>query len=355
MHLKGVVLAAALMFVIRSAAATAGVTQIQSDPQKEFKHRPSGIVLAATAMGLPRISLAQFDDKQLDVAAEFRSADNKEITTVFIFRKVTGDVPLWFDRIQRTVEMRDTLMTPTVIVASAAFTPVGQANARGLRAVYAAGAPPWKSSGAALTITGGWYVAVRASSQTLAPEQLLARIEQAFAAIKWPKEKVTAPLAVPIADCARALQQPQTPAKPVADDSASILLNAIAPSVAREHPEEQTAAPQWCRDPRILPGVGVYRPNEANDRYLIAFQDAGRGIWVAPNAMAGLLAKSEGKDQLSYMVELIEIDRDVGFGSFDSLPGVAQALEISRTGARKYSTTTWGKGSNIEINSDAIK
>jgi hypothetical protein len=354
MRIRGIALAAALVFVLTSAGATAAGTPIQADPQKEFKHRPSGINLAAAAAGLPRTSLAQYDDKELDVAAEFRSPDTKEDTTIFIFRKVTGDVPLWFDRIQRTVEMRGTFATPSAVIPPAAFTPAGQPNARALRVVYSAGAPPWKSSGAALTMVGDWYVAVRASSQTLTPEQLLARIQQTFTAIKWPKEKAAAPLAVPIADCANTLQQPQTPANALPDDGASILLNAIAPSVAREHPAKEDVAPHWCRDPRILPDVGVYRPNEATDRYLIAFQDAGRGIWVMPNEMGDLLAKGQGKDRTSYTVEFIEIDRQMGFGSFDSLPSVAQALEISR-GPHKYSTTTWGKGSNIEIDPEAMK
>jgi hypothetical protein len=77
MRIRGIALAAALVFVLTSAGATAAGTPIQADPQKEFKHRPSGINLAAAAAGLPRTSLAQYDDKELDVAAEFRSPDTK--------------------------------------------------------------------------------------------------------------------------------------------------------------------------------------------------------------------------------------------------------------------------------------
>jgi hypothetical protein len=301
------------------------------------------------------VSVVQYDDKQLDFAADFQTPDQKEITTVYIFRKVTGDVPLWFDRIQHTVEARANLASPTLAVPPSAFTPAGQSNSRALRAVYAPGGPPWKSSAAALTTTGDWFVAVRASSQTLAPEQLLARLEQTFAAIKWPSEKVAAPVAVPIAACPTALRQASEDAKPVDDDDSALLLNAILPSAVANHPEEQPVPQHWCRDPLTMRNVGVYRPDEASDRYLVAFQDAGRGIWVAPNTMAALLANEDGKDELNYMVELIEMDRHVGFGSFKTLPSVAQALWLADHGTRKYSTTTWGKNTNVEINSDAIK
>jgi hypothetical protein len=351
-----ILLFAALIAGAAPVPAVAGVTPIQANPQKPFKHKPSGIVIDAAAAGIPRVSVEQFDDKQLDFAAEYRTADNHEITTVFIFRKVSGDVPLWFDRIQRVIEGRDVLASPTTAIPVAAFTPAGQPNARALRAVYAAGAPPFKSSAAALTTTGDWYVAVRASSQTLTPEQLLARVEQTFAGIKWPREKVGAPDAVPIGDCAVPLKEPAQDAKPAREDLAAILLNATAASVDKETLKAIQSQPQrWCRDAMKLPTAGVYRPDGASDRYLIAFQDAGRGMWVAPNAMAGLLTKSKGHEELTYMVELIDIDRHIGFGSFETMPGPAQTLWLQEHGTRKYSASTWGKGSNIEIDSDAVK
>jgi hypothetical protein len=338
-------------------AAVADVTEIKADPQKSFKHRPSGIVLSALAAGIPRSVVEQFDDKQLDFAAEFRTADDKEITTVYIFRNVTGDVPLWFDRIQRTIEARDVLANPTVAVPAASFTPAGQPNARALRVVYVPGASPWTSTAAALTSIGDWYVAIRASSQTLSPEQMLVRLEESFAAIKWPKEKVAAPNAYLIADCPNTLVQ-NADAEPVKDDGSVILMSALAGNVGEALKAAGEVKPaRWCRDAYTTAGAGLYRPDGANDRYFIAFQDAGRGIMVQPNGLAGILAgaKNYAPAPLTYMVELIEIDRRIGFGSFATLPNVAQTLKLPETGTRKYSASTWGKGSNIEINADAMK
>lgn len=355
MSFKKGVLAAALIAAAAPIPATAQVNHIQADPQKEFKHRPSGIVIAATAAGIPRTVVEQFDDKQLDFAAEFRTSDDHEITTVYIFRKVTGDVPLWFDRIQRAIGARTVLASPTIAIPVAAFTPAGQSNARALRAVYSAGAPPFKSSGAALTTTGDWFVAVRASSQSLTPEQLLVRIAQTLAAIKWPREKVAAPDAYVMSDCANALPQ-SVDATPVKDDDAVILASALSASVGKTLAEKgMVETSRWCRDPFKTADAGVYRPNGALDRYFVAFQDAGRGLMVTPNGLAGILMGASGNAPPTYMVELIDIDRHVGFGSFQTLPPPPQAIWLDEHGTRKYSASTWGKGSNIEINTDAVK
>ena len=344
----------ALLSGVVSSPAAADVTPIKVGRDKPFKHKPSGIVIAEAAAGIPRVSVGQFDNKQLDVIVDFRDATQSEITTIYVFRNVAGDVPLWFDRIQRTIETKKSLGAVTLPIPAAAFTPAGQTTARGLRAVYSASGSNWKSSAAALTSIGEWYVSVRASSATLTPEQLLARIEQTFAAIRWPKEKAQAAAVAPVAACPTALTQGED-AQPVKDDGALVLMSALTATVGEALGSAGKLDPQlWCRDPFKIEAAGVYRPNGAADRYLIAFQDAGRGIWVAPNGLAGLLQGAKGDAPLSYMVDLIDIDRRSGFGTFATLPSVAQALWLIDHGTRNYSTPTWGKDKTIEINSDAL-
>lgn len=203
-----------------------------------------------------------------------------------------------------------------------------------------------------MTATGQWYVAVRASSKTLAPEQLLSRIDQTFAAIRWPKEKAAAPTAVPIGVCTTALQQ-QEDAEPVKDVGAAVLANALTATVGDALDKAGVVtAPRWCRDPFKVEAAGVYRPDGAVDRYLIAFQDAGRGISVGPNGLAAILSDAASNAEPSFMVELIDIDRRTGFGSFKTLPGVAQALWLSQNGARSYVSSTWGKEKSITLSDD---
>lgn len=136
---------AVLSGVVPSPAA-ADVTPIKIARDKPFKHKPSGIVIAESAAGIPRVSVAQFDDKQLDLILDFRSPDQAEITTLYVFRNVTGDVPLWFDRIQRTMEVSTNLGPVKLAIPPAAFAPAGQSNARGLRAVYLASGPPGRAA-----------------------------------------------------------------------------------------------------------------------------------------------------------------------------------------------------------------
>ena len=345
----------ALALATLASAAAAEVTPIPADAQKPFKHELSGISMPATAAAIPRTVVEEFDDKQLDVAAEYRTPDQKEITTIYVFRQVTGDVPLWFDRIQREIEARDMFMSPRIAIAPTAFTPPGQRNASGLIAVYAPGGQTWKSTGAALASTGDWFVSVRASSQTLTPQQLLVRIQETLASIQWPRTQAAMPAAVPVSPCGRPLAAAAEDAKPINDDLAAILVEAAAGAESKDRKSAAADPSHWCRDPMSLPYAGVYRPDGAQDRYLIAFQDAGRGMWVGPNSMADLLAKSQGNDRTSYMVELIEIDRHVGLGSFATLPPVAQAVWLNEHGTPRFSTSTWGKNRNINLNSDVVK
>jgi hypothetical protein len=232
-----------------------------------------------------------------------------------------------------------------------AFVPAGRSTASGLHAIYAA-AGPWKSSAAGMTSVGEWYVSIRASSQTLTPQQLLARVEQSFAAIRWPREKVPAEAVEPITACGAALPQ-GTDAEPIEEDAAFAMAGALV--AAGDAIEKKAAkAVRWCRDPFQVAGASVYRPNGATDRYLIAFQDAGRGTWVSPNEEVNLIA-AELKKEPSFAIELIDIDQHAGYGSFKTLPNVAQALWTIEHGSRVYMVTTWGKDRSIELNPNVAK
>jgi hypothetical protein len=340
-----------------AAPAAAQVTEIQVSPGKAFKHKPSGIVVASEITGIARTGVAQFDDKQLDVIVDYRAPADQEVTTVYLFRNVTGDVPVWFDRIQRTIESNPKLGTAKLAIPPAAFTPVGQSSPAGLRVVYSSTGAGWTSSAAAITSTGEWYVAIRSSSKTLTPLQLLGRLEQSFAAIRWPKEMVAAPAVAPIADCASPLPQgadaQAAPPDPTMAVAAAIV--AATDTFEKAKPTKPVpAAARWCREPTKIDGAGVYRPNAATDSYLIAYQDAGRGIWVGKNLSLNQIASELSKEP-TFTVELIDVDHRAGYGGFKSLPNIAQALWAAQHGQRAYSIHTWGKDRTLEINSDTLK
>lgn len=341
---------------MNSTVALADVTPIPVREGQPFKHKPSGIIVPAETTGLTRGPVQEYDDKQLDVIVDFESPDKGEVTTIYLFRNVTGDVPVWFDRIDDVIAKSDRFGKVTQVVPPTAFTPAGQSGARGMHAAYAAAGTGWTSTGAALTQTGEWYVGIRASSKLLTAEQLLARMDSTFASLKWPKEKFAAPAAYRLADCAKPLAQAND-AEPVVEDTGTLaLVSALTGAISKDVKAAVSPEPAtWCREPAHIPNAGVYRPDGADDRFLIAYQDAGRGVWVAPNGLAGILAGASSNGDLNYSVEFITMDRRIGFGSFKTLPTIAQALWQATHGSELYSTGTWGKSTNIELNSNAIK
>jgi len=347
---------AAMLSGLAAVAPVTAQSSIVVSPGQSYKHDPSGIRIAPQAAGLPLAHVVQYDDQQLDVALDFRSPDQREVTTVYLFRDVTGDVPVWFDRIQKTMETSTHVGSLQLAIPPAAFTPAGQKSARGLRAVYSSTGTDWKSSAAAMTSFGQWYVSVRASSQTLTPDQLLARVEQTFAAISWPKEKVQAPAVAPVADCPNALTQGED-AQPVSGSSdtlAGILVMAGLDVALADESKKKAPAPHpvWCRDPLKLEIAGVYRPDGATDQYLLALNDAGRGISVAKADLVDIVSKSSAP---SYSVEFVDVNSHRGYGTFSKLPPAAQALWLLEHGTVLYSARTWGKDRKIDINSDAAK
>lgn len=81
---------------------------------------------------------------------------------------------------------------------------------------------------------------------------------------------------------------------------------------------------------------GVYRPVGTSDQYLLALNDAGRGIRVAPNMLAfatngEVAAKASGKASspaLTWSVAVEDMARTISFADRDRLPSPDQATAI---------------------------
>lgn len=93
----------------------------------------------------------------------------------------------------------------------------------------------------------------------------------------------------------------------------------------------------------------MYRPDGATDQYLLALNDAGRGISVAKADLVDIVSKSSAP---SYSVEFVDVNSHRGYGTFSKLPPAAQALWLLEHGTVLYSARTWGKDRKIDINSD---
>jgi hypothetical protein len=341
-----------VMSAALAGAAQAAPAEIRSNPRKDFKHAPSGVVIAPTAAGIGNRVIRQFDQNQLDVSANFTSADGSEFTTIYVFRNVSGSVPVWFDMAQQAMETNSSVGRMSLTIPPAAFIPAGMREARGLRAVYAPREKGFVSSGLAFASVGGWYVKLRASSKTLTPQQMVARLEQSFAAIRWPRDSAGAAVS-PIAPCRTPLL-PLAQAQPTPDAEALVMLSAFVgvPIAPKAQP---VPGATWCRDTTPVADGRLYRNNEQTDGYLFAFTDAGRGVSVGPVPSADTVQEDSKPGRPAWVAELRDVHENIGLGIFNSPPPVEQVAELLRSGRSAYSVSTWGKNMNIGINPDVLK
>lgn len=356
MRLCAILVGLALLAAPASAQAPG---DIQLPANKPYRHKATKLTLPVAMDGLPRIRVAAWVP-EIDEAVNFESADGREAITIFIFRNVTGAIPVWYDRTAWVIAHRDIYGGATPVVPAAAFVPPRQRNASALIGSYRPGKGPFKSTGAAYIPLGPeWYVSVRYSSSSLDPEALDTHLRSVIAAIDWPNNIEPQPDAAPLSDCAQPLAT-KGDAKPVTGDKAgaAALFGGLMASAARDDKKKMDAIDPpviWCRDTGSYAGLeahGVYRPVNTTDRYLIAFQDAGRGLWVGPDELAALLDKDAAP---SWSVSVIGIGDTTQYVSRDRLPSPSQALDISNKESFTSKATTWGKKRNVTVGPGMLK
>ena len=355
-------LAATLAFAAAAAgwgmpAAAQQAEELKVSAGKPYKHKLSGLRLPATLAGAPRITARSIGADLLDVSASYESADGAEFLSLFVYRHVTGAVPVWFDRARWAIENRpDVYGNPVAAVGAPSFVPPGQQTASGLIATYASNKPPFRSTGVAILPFGDWLVKLRYSSKTLESASLATAMREALAELEWPREIAPAPAASPIADCATPLtltgEAKAAPANGAAALRAAFMGLAVNTAKKKEAPNSEPAV-SWCRDATILKAGGVYRPEAAIDRYLIALSDAGRGIFVQPDATNALLGESKPAEP-SWSVALIDLGTVTNFEAQDRLPPPAQVVEHIIRGPINSRVNTWGKDRSINISPGAF-
>ena len=74
-------------------------TTIEAKPGKPWKHKATGAALPASLAGLPRTKVVYLTSPEVDVAANYENADGSEAVTIYIYRDVSGSVPVWFDKV----------------------------------------------------------------------------------------------------------------------------------------------------------------------------------------------------------------------------------------------------------------
>lgn len=348
--------AAALMTAIPAAAQ-------QSLPLKSGKaweHRHSGIGVPATLGGLQRDVGMAYAPDDLDVGLSYTVRGAAESLTFYIFRKTNGAVPVWFAQAQWGIEQRDTFGHPPLAIAPAPFVPPGQTVASGLRAVYAPKGGSYRSTGVMLLPVEGWYVKVRASSQSRSPEELADWMDGVLAEIDWPRDIPASAPAQPVTPCAEPLRfETEATDAGGGDLTAEALGVALMSSAAGDASIKKEVAPveQWCRDRQLDGNIAAYRPEGSTTSYLLAYGDNGNGIWTGLSpmkvAMDEIATKKGGAAPARYAVTLHTAMEDVNFVLQDRLPSPGRIAYLLKANRRASTVATWGKHRQVQINSAA--
>ena len=345
-----------LIFLLATALSVAvpavAATEIKHDASKRWAHKPTGIVLPPTLAGLPRRSLAWFSAPEVDVSGDYWSADGNDTITVYLYRNVSGDVPMWADRARFYIlNMPDKYgaVTPSGLRA---FTPRGQSLPSGLMESYQLG--KWgKSSALAVLPFNGFYAKFRVTSKTRDVAGVEALLWQAVNAFDW-SSKSAQSAAIPIVDCASPLPARATAKLAEGQDRMMAgILGGLLSQVAAGRSMKDTAPilpRNYCREPGPASVTyGIYRSNGDVEHYAMAIHDGGRAITVGRNGLSELIkseiAEKDGKkdDQARYTVSFVHLDKVETFGDFGSLPLPDQALEQVEKSRPVSVAGTWGK------------
>lgn len=355
-HLSALILCALLAPVSAPAQQASDVT-IPAD--KPYRHKPTGLAVPPVLDRIPRVR-AEALTPELDEFVEFKTANGDEHITVYVFRHVSGTVPIWADRVAWQIEHHDVYGGTKLAAPIAAFVPPGQTNPSGLIGIYAPGKGPYRSTAFAFMPLGAeWYVAFRYSSVALKPAELDGRLREVIAALQWPKNIEVQPDAAPITYCTTPLALSGR-ANPVEDENAmaaALITSIVAVPIHSKDRKQQPPAPaiRWCQDAGRYDGLdshGVYRPVDTTDRYLIAFGDAGVGAMSGPadGSLAEFLKVKDKDAPPNWTVTLFQLGKSSFYRRFDRLPPPDQLYAIVTREPSQSSVTTWGKNSNITIN-----
>lgn len=346
-------LAAGMMIATPVAAQQIGAA-VSAKPGKPYRFKHSGITAPAELDGMRRVDVRQLGSDELDVFAVYQNGP--DAITVYVYRSLSGGVPVWFDRARASVEQRREMFGNVVPVVPTAFTPPGQSSASGLMAGWTLNKAPYHGTALAILPVGEWLVKVRYSSTRMDGAAVAARIPAVLGALEWPKTIPAAPAAAPVADCTTPLAF-STTAAPVTDPKAvqsAALTGGLIAAAADGKGTPPATPPVWCRDPAPAPVGAAYRQDAEPSGYLLAISDSGRGISVQPDIIARELGEADGKKVQQWSVALYDPGSIATYGPMTGLPSPETLIgTLNRPILAR--TTTWGKKRNVSVNPDVFK
>lgn len=342
---------------ISAPAAAQKALDIANDV--EWTHPHSGIVVPASLGGLERSSGTEFAPDFLNVG--FSYGANSQQISLYIYRDTNGGVPVWFEQARIGIENRDIFGKPQLPFLLEPYGWPGAEAWQGQRAIYATPKSRLtKSTGLALFSVQGWFVKIRASSDSHSADELGKWMDAALAELTPPSAKMNQPQSLLMQDCAEKLEFKKE-AKDAKQDGAANLLGMLLGGIVADKEKEQEVseepkeAVQWCREGQLSTMQRIYRANASTDSYLIALGDSGIGVSVYPDSASTLLNPKEKSKSKNFAVTVINDSERINYVTQDRLPSFKRVLELVNGNRRTGSVSTWGEDSTLTISPDAMK
>lgn len=348
-YMRGLGLLLAAVSVAFGAPASAQPSDLQAKPGKSWKHKATDVKLPALLAGLQRDNVRSFGGMQTDIAANYWSADGSDNITVFLYRNVSGNASVWFDRARSLILLQPAKYVNPRSLGIRSITPRGQSQASGLLEIFAAESQ-FRSTGLLLLPVNGFYAKIRASSKSRDAAGLEQLLVTAANSIDWAsRQKELA--SVPVNECASGLPQ-RGPAKLATISSEDRMMSALIGGVVAQAIAIKAEPPSivYCRDPGPLQiPYGLYRAGGSNDGYLMALLDSGRTVAVGSSDLVQILSELKQAPRIS--VAHIALEKTSTYGDFETLPLPDQALEmVDKTQPISVAVTWGGKKRDIIIN-----
>ncbi len=336
---------------------------MQLDMANGWTHQKSGLRFPKEIKALPFSSATQFADGEWDVSLQYSPADQSDAVSIYVYQAAVQDVGLLFAESRNSLENRKQVYRSVSPLAPvAAFTPPGQNNASGLRVAYnTEGA--YKSTALAIAPLGrDWVVKFRVSSTTLSATELDARLTDAIGLLGWPEDKYKHVEGIEAQNCTSSLP-PFKKAKRIKADGGNALLNAIFASAISEKADEaemdaeaeEQSTSRYCRDQSTQFPFGIYRPDNAVDRYIISLGDSGRAVFVEPDMASMLLDDSDTKKGTHYTIRMIVPGVVETYATHDRMPSPDQVVSVIEKTAPESSVGRGDDDKTINLDAGAFK
>lgn len=281
---------AAACLVGTASMASAQPVDLALPADEAWQHQWSAMAFPPRLSTFTRERILQFEERQTNVAAVYDDAKTKTQLTIYVYRPILPETAIWFDRALVAIGARDLFGGVNLEkVKIGSFVPPGGQNGSGQFAVIDTSGTI-KSTAVSLHRSGEWLIKLRISSEELSVKQLGVVLKNVQASLP-PIEQPDLPPAYLIEACAPSLTfavaNPYVDPNGDAALAVEVSLDVMAANAPKSAEQARPTALPYCRDGKPQQRFTVYRPQGTADRYVVAFNDAGKSISVFPDALYG--------------------------------------------------------------------